>query len=49
MKKEKSKGSQRRWIIKLKEGMIITFDQEDKVKMPGKVIHLIPAWKWMTG
>lgn len=35
--------------FKLKEGMIITFDQEDKVKLPGKVIHLIPAWKWMTG
>jgi predicted AAA+ superfamily ATPase len=31
----------------LKEGLIITFDQEDKMKVEGKTIKLIPAWKWL--
>jgi hypothetical protein len=34
--------------FKVKEGTIITFDQEDALKMNGNIIHLIPAWKWMA-
>ncbi|MEK6873818.1 MAG: ATP-binding protein [Nanoarchaeota archaeon] len=33
--------------FKLKEGLIITFDQEDKIKFGGKIIKLLPAWKWL--
>lgn len=33
--------------FKLKEGLIITFDQEDKIEFKGKIIKLIPAWKWL--
>jgi predicted AAA+ superfamily ATPase len=34
--------------LNLKEGTILTFDQEDKLVQGDKTIHLIPAWKWMT-
>jgi predicted AAA+ superfamily ATPase len=33
--------------FKLKEGLIVTFDQEDKIESEGKIIKLIPAWKWL--
>jgi predicted AAA+ superfamily ATPase len=33
--------------LHLTEGTIITFDQEDQLKSGGKLIHLVPAWKWM--
>jgi len=33
--------------FKLKKGLIITFDQEDKIKSQGKIIKLIPVWKWL--
>ncbi len=33
--------------FKLKEGLIITFDQEDKVEVEGKTIWLLPVWKWL--
>ncbi len=33
--------------FKLKEGIIITFDQEGKMKRGEKTIKLIPAWKWL--
>ena len=33
--------------FKLKEGLIITFDQEEKIKSEGKIIRIIPAWKWL--
>lgn len=32
---------------KLKEGLIITMDQEDEFKVDGKKILVKPAWKWM--
>ena len=35
--------------FKLKEGLIITFDQEDKIEVEGKIIKLVPAWKWLLG
>ncbi len=31
----------------LKEGLLLTFDQEDLIKMEGKNIHIIPVWKWL--
>jgi len=31
----------------LKEGRIITYDQEDELKINDKVIRVIPAWKWL--
>jgi len=34
--------------LNLNEGIIITFDQEDKIAKDGKTIHLIPGWKWMS-
>ncbi|MCX6748728.1 MAG: ATP-binding protein [Candidatus Pacearchaeota archaeon] len=33
--------------FKLKEGLIITSDQEEKIKVNGKIIRIIPAWKWL--
>ncbi len=33
--------------FKLKEGLVITFDQEEKIEIGGKIIRLIPAWKWL--
>ncbi|MHC1775541.1 MAG: ATP-binding protein [Lentimicrobium sp.] len=33
--------------LNLREGTIITFDQEDKIVKEGKTIRLIPGWKWM--
>ena len=31
----------------LEEGLILTFDQEDELKVENKKIVLKPAWKWM--
>jgi predicted AAA+ superfamily ATPase len=33
-------------FFNLKEGNIITIDQEDVINQDGKQITLIPAWKW---
>ena len=33
--------------FKLKEGLIITFDQEEKMEVEGKIIKIVPAWKWL--
>jgi predicted AAA+ superfamily ATPase len=35
--------------LNLKEGTIITFDQEDQLIKDGKTIRMIPGWKWMGG
>ncbi|MEM2948567.1 MAG: ATP-binding protein [Candidatus Anstonellales archaeon] len=32
----------------LKEGSIITFDQEKEMNIQGNIIHVIPAWKWLV-
>jgi predicted AAA+ superfamily ATPase len=34
--------------LNLSEGTIITFDQEDKIALDGKTIHLTPARKWLA-
>jgi predicted AAA+ superfamily ATPase len=34
-------------LLNLREGTIITFDQEDELIKEGKTIRLIPGWKWM--
>lgn len=34
--------------FKLKNGKIITYNQEDSIHEKGKKIEVIPAWKWMT-
>ena len=31
----------------LTEGLILTFDQEDKFEIEGKHIIVKPIWKWM--
>ena len=31
----------------LKEGLILTYGQEDEFKIEGKKIKLLPVWKWM--
>lgn len=32
----------------LKEGWLLTEDQEEKRKIDGKNIHIMPVWKWMV-
>ncbi|MFA6159998.1 MAG: ATP-binding protein [Parcubacteria group bacterium] len=33
--------------FKLKKGLIITNDQEEKIKMKNKIIEIVPLWKWL--
>lgn len=33
----------------LPEGLILTFDQQDILKIDGKTIKVIPAWRWSEG
>ena len=33
----------------LKEGMILTYDQEDEIKTANKRIFLKPVWRWLLG
>jgi uncharacterized protein len=34
-------------FFKLKTGYILTYDQEDELKIEGKVVKIIPVWKWL--
>lgn len=34
--------------FKLKKGIIITYSQEDTLKIKDRIIKLIPAWKWLS-
>jgi uncharacterized protein len=34
--------------LDLSEGFIFTFKQEDELEKNGKVIHILPVWKWMN-
>jgi len=31
----------------LKEGLILTYEQEETIKEKGAKIRVVPAWKWM--
>ena len=31
----------------LKEGLILTENQEDEIKVEDKTIRIIPVWKWL--
>jgi predicted AAA+ superfamily ATPase len=33
--------------FKLKEGLILTYEQEDEIKVENKTIKIIPVWKWL--
>ncbi len=33
----------------LSEGLILTFDQQDMLKIDGKTIRVVPAWRWFEG
>ena len=33
--------------FKLKEGMILTYDQEEEMKIENKLIKIVPTWKWL--
>ena len=33
--------------FKLKEGLIITLDEERNIEVEGKKIHVLPIWKWL--
>ncbi|MBS3090605.1 ATP-binding protein [Candidatus Pacearchaeota archaeon] len=33
--------------FKLKEGLILTYNQEDKLETSGKLIKVLPVWKWL--
>lgn len=35
-------------FFKLRKGMIVTLDQEDKITKEGKTILLVPAWKFLS-
>lgn len=30
----------------LSDGLVLTYDQEDELKISGKIIHVKPVWKW---
>jgi uncharacterized protein len=34
---------------KLKEGLILTYEQEEEISIANKQIKVTPAWKWMMG
>jgi predicted AAA+ superfamily ATPase len=34
--------------LKSEEGFIFTFNQEDQIETEGKIIHVVPLWKWMN-
>ena len=34
--------------LNLKEGLILTFDQEDELSVVNKKITVMPVWKWLT-
>ena len=34
--------------LKLRQGMILTFDQEDELTIENKKIKIMPVWKWLT-
>ncbi len=34
-------------FFKLKTGYILTYDQEDELKIDSKVVKIIPVWKWL--
>ena len=50
---EKDKNREIQWLIesmqefKLKEGLILTLDQEEEFSIEGKKIIVKPVWKWM--
>ena len=33
--------------FKLKEGLILTYDQEESLKKESKIIKVLPVWKWL--
>jgi predicted AAA+ superfamily ATPase len=33
--------------FKLKEGIILTYNQKDKLKIDNKLIKIVPVWKWI--
>ena len=33
----------------LKRGLILTHDQENKLKIEGKEVTIKPVWKWLLG
>ncbi len=35
--------------FKLKEGLILTFEQTEELEMEGKKIRILPAFRWMSG
>jgi hypothetical protein len=35
--------------FKLKKGVVLTHEQEEELKINGKKIKILPAWKWMLG
>ncbi len=34
-------------VFKLKEGLILTYEQEDELLIHGKKITILPVWKWL--
>jgi Predicted ATPase (AAA+ superfamily) len=33
----------------LPEGLILTLDQQDTLKIGGKLINVVPSWRWFSG
>jgi len=48
MKREVDGLSEAMDFFELKEGLIITMNQDDELKTDGGIIRLLPAWKWFS-
>ena len=35
--------------LKLNDGLILTYNEEDEIKMNKKVVNVIPVYKWLLG
>jgi len=33
--------------LNLRQGIILTFDQQKEIRAKGKTIKVMPAWKWL--
>ena len=33
--------------FQLKEGTVLTHHQEDRLRIRGRLVHVVPVWKWL--
>lgn len=34
-------------VLNLKQGQILTYNQEEQIDMEGYIIQVMPVWKWL--